>query len=177
MFAGGEPVYTGAFWSSLSSINFKGVTIDISDLKDDFRVLKLALGYPALDAKHIAIDPRPNRRIFRALEKYGVLREQVWMYGKCKQIRSTGKRRNSYVFTFDVISVVKSTYDRPEVVFEIFDDTGKSLRSAVEADWESKTQLGEKWRFNAQKEILLKFERSVGDKVDNVYLDDFEEKD
>lgn len=177
VFSGDEPVYTGAFWNSLSSISFKGVVINVSDLKGDFPDVKLDLGYPPLATNDISFDPRPDSRIFKALEKRGVLREEVWMYAKCRQIAATGKRRQSYLFTFDVSSVVKSTYTGREVVFEIFDDAGKSLRSAVDAEWKRVDQFNIEWGINTQKEILLKFHRRVSDKPENVYLSDFEIKD
>jgi hypothetical protein len=177
VFSGDEPVYAGAFWNSFSSISFKGVVINVSNLKGDFPLLKLELGYPPLASENVSFDPRPDPRIFKALEKRSVLREEVWMYGKCRNIYSTGKRRNSYVFTFTVSSVVKSTYPLPEVVFEIFDDYGKSLRSAVEAGWKRVDQLNIEWHMNREKDILLKFTRRVSDKPEKVYLADFEIKD
>jgi len=176
VFVGGKPIYTGAFWTGLSSISFRGVTIDVSDLKSDFPVLKLELDYPPLAPKHIVSDPRLDPRIFLALKTRGVLREEVWMYGKCRQIEATQKRRQSFVFTFDVTSVVKSTYEHPSVTFEIFDDYGKSLRKALDAEWKSSSNYLNRWRFDAEKVILLKFERHVADKPQNVYLRDFEVK-
>jgi hypothetical protein len=173
VFVGGKPIYTGAFWTSLSSISFRGVTINVSDLKGDFPVLKLELDYPPLAPKHIVTDPRLDPKIFLALKNRGVLREEVWMYGKCRQIQATRKRRQSFVFTFDVTSVVKSTYEHPTVTFEIFDDHGKSLREALDADWKSSFGIEDKWRFDADKLILLKFERRVSDEPQNVYLSDF----
>lgn len=176
VFSGDEPVYTGAFWNSFSTKSFKGVAINVSDLKGDFPVLKLDLDHPPVDEKHISFDPRPDARIFKALKDRSVLMEEVWMYGKCRQIQATLKRRASFIFTFEVTSVVKSNYSGNEVVFEIFDDTGKSLRSAVEAEWKRVDQRNIEWNINTQKEILLKFIRRVSDKFEDVYLSDFEIK-
>lgn len=177
VFSGGEAVYTGAFWKGFSSIGFKGVVIDVSDLKGDYPQLRLDLDYPTRPPTAISFDPRGDARILKALEKRSVLREEVWMYGKCKQIRATMKRRASFVFTFDVTSVVKSTYAGSEVVFEIFDDTGKSLRSAVGAEWKRVDGFNTEWNIDTQREVLLKFHRRVSDKPENVYLGDFEIKE
>lgn len=177
VFAGGQPIYTGAFWNSFSSISFVGIAIEISDIKGGFALLEFELDYPPLAPKHAASDPRSDPRVFSALEKSGILYEQVWLYGKCKGIRSTGKRRQSYVFTFGVTSVAKSTYDQTEVTFERFDDVGETLRSAIDAEWISRNGDVENWKFNRDREILLKFERRVSDKLHNIYLSGFEIKE
>ena len=175
VFVGDEPIYTGAFWTGFSSISFRGVAIDIAGLKGDFATLKLELDYPPLAPKNIGFDPRPDARVFQAFENKSVLYEQVWLSGKCRSVRPTGKRRQSYVFTFDVASVVKSTYNFPEVTFEIFDDHGKSLRAAIEMKWNEEDR---RWtNFDPQKEILLKFERQTTAKDPaSLALRDFEPK-
>ncbi len=176
VFVGDEPIYTGAFWNGFSSVSFKGVVIDVSNLVGDFPTLKLELDYPPLATKNISFDPRPDQRIFNDLKKNDRLYEQVWLTGKCKKIRATGKRRQSYVFTFAVVSVVKSTFEENEVSFEIFDDAGKPLRTALQAESVSNSYVEENWRFT-NKEILLKFNRLVSDTKRNIHLVDFEMTD
>jgi hypothetical protein len=176
VFAGDEAVYAGAFWQGFSSISFKGAVIDVADLKGDFPVLKIELDYPPLSPKNAADDPRPDARVMRALEKDGLLYEQVWLRGKCRKIHATGKRHQSYVFTFAVTSVVKSKYDAPEISFELYSDFGgEKMRAALRAEFVSGSRTEQNWRFDAQKEILLKFERQVTtQKNPPIYFADFE---
>jgi hypothetical protein len=162
VFVGAEPIYTGAFWTSFSSITFRGVAIDVTGLRGDFATIKLELDYPPLAPKNIGFDPRPDKRIFQVFENKGVLYEQVWLSGRCRSVRPTGKRRQSYIFTFEVTSVAKSAYNLPEVTFEIFDDDEKSLRAAIDMRW---IEQERRWtNFNPQREILLKFERRTNAK-------------
>lgn len=175
VFVGNEPIYTGAFWTGFSSVSFRGVAVDVANLKGDFPVIKLELDYPPLAPKNVGFDPRGDARIFRTFEKAGRLFEQVWLKGKCQKIRATGKRRQSYVFTFAVTSIVKSTYESNEISFEIFDDVGdKILRRAIKAESTSNSYIEENWRIDQEQEILLKFERRVGGRDYEIYLRDFE---
>ncbi|MEO7508276.1 MAG: hypothetical protein ABIZ95_13615 [Pyrinomonadaceae bacterium] len=176
VFAGGEPIFTGAFWTSLSSISFHGVVINVTDLKGDYPVLKLELDYPSTAANSTTADPRSDPRIMRILEKNSKLREEVWLYGKCKEVRPTQKRRQSFVFTFDVTSVVRSTYDPSQVVFENYDDKESSLRSAVQVAWPDRYGV-EGLPCDSKKLILLKFQRLVSATPQPVYLESFEVKD
>jgi hypothetical protein len=176
VFAGGEAVYAGAFWQRFSSISFKGVAIDVANLEGDYPTIKLELDYPPLSPKNIASDPRPDARVMRALEQDGVLYEQVWFHAKCVKVRGTGKRHQSYVFTFAVTSVVKSKYDRAEISFELYSDFGgEKMREMLKAEYVSGSRTEQEWDFDAQKEILLKFVRKVTTQENpQIYLDDFE---
>lgn len=177
VFAGGEPVYAGAFWNGFSSLAFKGVAVDVANLTGDFAEIKLELDYPPLAPKNPAFDPRADERIFKILESGGKLYEQVWLSGTCKKIRATGKRRQSYVFTFAVTAVVKSTYELADVSFELYSDArGGDLRRALRAEAVANSYVEENWGFDAEKEFLLKFERRVRGAPHEIYLKDFEPK-
>lgn len=174
VFAGDEPVYAGAFWTSLSSFSFPGVVINVSDLTGDFPEIKFTLGYPTSAEQPPANDPRSDPRLLLALQNNGRLREEVWLRGRCREIHPTGKRRQSFVFTFDVTAVIRSAYKHNSVTFEIFDDTGKSLRSAVGATWSGTAYAEKNLQCDAKKEILLTFERLVSERDQPLYLKDFE---
>lgn len=176
VFAGRDPIFAGAFWTSISSISFHGVVINVTDLKGDYPVLKLDLDYPSTAKNSTAFDPRSDPRIVRILVNNSKLREEVWLYGKCQEVRPTRKRRQSFVFTFDVTSVVRSTYGSPQVVFEDYDDNVSSLRSAVQAD-RPERYAEEGLPCDSKKLILLKFQRLVSAKPQPVYLEDFEVND
>jgi hypothetical protein len=175
VFAGGEAIYAGAFRQGFSSISFKGAAIDVANLKGDFPTIRLELDYPPLSPKNIAFDPRPAARVMRALEQDGILYEQVWFRAKCKKIRGTGKRHQSYVFTFAVTSVMKAKYERPEISFELYSDFGgEKMREMLKAEFVSGSRLQQEWDFDPQKEILLKFVRKVTTQENpQMYLDDF----
>ena len=176
VFAGGEPVYAGAFWQGFSSISFKGVAIDVANLKGDFPTLRLELDYPPLSPKNIAYDPRPDARLMKALELDEILYEQVWLRAKCRKIRATGKRHQSYVFTFAVNSVVKANFELAEITFELYSDFGgEKMRETLQAEFVSGSRTQQNWGFDAQKEILLKFERKVAAEKDRqIYFAGFE---
>jgi hypothetical protein len=68
---GETPIYTGAFWTSLSSLSFsEGVVIDVlmTSMKD---VIKLQLGYPEMWGGFRGQDLRCDPRILEALEAAG----------------------------------------------------------------------------------------------------------
>jgi hypothetical protein len=176
VFAGGEAIYAGAFWQGFSSISFKGVAIDVANLKGDFPVLRLELDYPPLSPKNIAFDPRPDARLMQALECDGILYEQVWIRAKCRKIDATGKRHQSYVFTFAVTSVVKANFELADISFELYSDFGGAkMRAALRAEFSANTRREQGWTFDAQKEVLLKFERKVpADKNSRLYFAGFE---
>jgi SanA protein len=71
-----EPVYTGAFWTDLSSASFDGVVIRQplgSDIASDRRVITLDLGYPG-STYFSGEDPRADPTVLQALEQAGKLR-------------------------------------------------------------------------------------------------------
>lgn len=174
VFVGNEPIYVGAFWKGFNSTTFKGVAVDVSNLQGDFPKITLELDYPPLAPKNISFDPRPDSRIFEVLQKAGILYEQVWMWGICKKIRASGKRRQSFYFTFDISSVVKSNYDKSEIEFELYDTQGFRLIEAIKAEPKSKSYVENNWSFDSEKEILLKFERLISDKTPVIGLRTFE---
>ncbi len=68
---GRKVVYTGAFWTPISSVGFSGIII-MKPLTEN-ETLQLAPGYPS-DSFYRGNDPRNNTEIFAALEKVGKLR-------------------------------------------------------------------------------------------------------
>jgi len=69
---GKERIYTGAFWTSLSSISYDGVVI-MQSFDSDKTIIQIALGYPAPDA-FTGNDPRADPRIMKTLEQDGKLK-------------------------------------------------------------------------------------------------------
>ncbi|MBS1797083.1 MAG: hypothetical protein JSS81_24865 [Acidobacteria bacterium] len=174
VFVDDEPVYAGAFWTSFSSVSFRGVAVDVAGLEGDFPTLKFELDYPPLAPKNPAADPRSDERIFRAFENAKRLYEEVWLEGRCQSIKGTGKRRQSYVLTFAVERVAKSTWTAPVVTFEVFFDVPESPLTALGAEMIPNDQGPEKWKFDARKKLLLKFERNVGS-PEQMYFKGFEQ--
>jgi hypothetical protein len=71
-----RPVYTGAFWTDLSSMSFDGVVIKkpLSPHAGSERcVMKLELGYPG-PTYFSGEDPRADPTVLEALERAGTLR-------------------------------------------------------------------------------------------------------
>lgn len=66
------PVYWGAFWTSISSFSFDGVTIMVPLNTQDSKIIKIELGYPS-PSFYQGEDPRNNEEVIRALEKAGKL--------------------------------------------------------------------------------------------------------
>ncbi len=67
-----SPVYWGAFWTSLSSVSFGGVTIWQPLGPQELKIITLELGYPS-SSFYNGEDPRNNPVILQSLEKYGKL--------------------------------------------------------------------------------------------------------
>jgi hypothetical protein len=67
-----KPIYWGAFWTSLSSMSFDGVTIWKLFGTQQSNTIKLELGYPS-QSFYNGEDPRGNPEIMQALEKTGKL--------------------------------------------------------------------------------------------------------
>lgn len=64
---GEERIYTGAFWTPVSSLRYDGVVImQPWDTKET--TIQIALGYPVPDV-FTGNDPRADRRILKALEQ------------------------------------------------------------------------------------------------------------
>lgn len=65
---GAERIYTGAFWTPVSSLSYDGVVI-MQPLDPQATTIQLALGYPAPEV-FTGPDPRADPRIVKALEPY-----------------------------------------------------------------------------------------------------------
>jgi hypothetical protein len=67
-----SPVYWGAFWTSLSSVSFDGVTIWQPLGPQELKIITLELGYPS-SSFYNGEDPRNNTTILQSLEQSGKL--------------------------------------------------------------------------------------------------------
>lgn len=70
---GAERVYSGAFWTSFSSMSFHGIVIDTLLARMDGQPVRIQLGYPSrsmLEGEDLRSDPR----ILRSLRKAGKLK-------------------------------------------------------------------------------------------------------
>jgi hypothetical protein len=67
-----QPIYTGAFWTPISSLSYDGVVI-LRSFDPNNRLLWFNLGYPTQEA-FSDIDPRDDERIMEALNEAGKLR-------------------------------------------------------------------------------------------------------
>jgi len=67
---GNKPIYSGAFWTGISSISFDGVIIELTFLHGNS--VLISLGYPTEDF-YKGKDPRSDSRIFDALKRAGKL--------------------------------------------------------------------------------------------------------
>jgi hypothetical protein len=68
----GKLIYSGAFWTPISSISFDGVTIWKPLSLEEPHVINLELGYPS-SSFYGGQDPRNNPEVVRALEQDGKL--------------------------------------------------------------------------------------------------------
>ncbi len=69
---GSEVIYTGEFWSMLSSAFYGGVTIAVP-LDPNSSVIRLGWGYPGEQSSQ-GSDPRDDERIMQALARAGLLK-------------------------------------------------------------------------------------------------------
>jgi hypothetical protein len=161
VFVNGEAIYAGAFWSGIYSQSFDGVYINLDELHDDFPMVTLKLGYPT--AKFFTgQDPRADERIFAELEKDGLLYEEVKVIGKCREIHATGKRHQSWFFTFSLDSTVRGKYPDKEIRFERYADFGGiKLLELLEAFKDLEEGESPSNAFNPKKEIILLFQAQV----------------
>jgi hypothetical protein len=67
---GNKPIYSGAFWTGISSISFDGVIIELTFLHGNS--VLISLGYPTEDF-YKGKDPRSDPRIFESLKRAGKL--------------------------------------------------------------------------------------------------------
>jgi hypothetical protein len=70
-----QPVYWGALWTSLSSVPFSGIIINVQPVTIEHpdNIIKLELGYPTPDY-YQGEDPRSNPEIMQSLEQAGKLK-------------------------------------------------------------------------------------------------------
>ena len=69
---GGEPIYRGAFWISISSISFDGITILQPSSSQGTRIITLGLGYPS-PSFFAGEDTRNDPEVIRSFEDAGKL--------------------------------------------------------------------------------------------------------
>lgn len=67
-----EPIYSGAFWTPISSTSFDGVTIWKPYKTQEQSIVVLELGYPS-SSFYGGEDPRNNKKVLESLEKAGKL--------------------------------------------------------------------------------------------------------
>jgi len=67
-----QPVYWGAFWTSLSSQSFDGITIVTPLGSTESKIIKIELGYPSASYFN-GEDPRNDLNVIRALQQDGRL--------------------------------------------------------------------------------------------------------
>jgi len=67
-----EPIYTGAFWTPLSSASSDGIVIEVLPTTEN-RPLRIQLGYPEAPELFTGADLRGDPRIFQSLEAAGKL--------------------------------------------------------------------------------------------------------
>ncbi len=178
VFIGEEAIYTGAFWTSISSQSFEGIIINKEKAignppyfsNTDYPILSLELGYPSPKYFKNA-DSRSDSRIFKALQDAGKLYQEVELVVTCKKIVGTGKRRASFIFTLPVVAVTKGEFDEKELTLEIYD--GKML---AEFDAEGKMLIGENTNFNQKQEVILKLSKQVGKNKPDWFLKGFKKK-
>jgi len=72
--AQGERVYTGAFWTPISSLSYSG-TVGMLSLEEDAVTLRFDLGYPASPELFEGVDLRNDARILEAFSEAGKLIE------------------------------------------------------------------------------------------------------
>ena len=69
---GKERIYTGAFWTPVSSLSYDGVVI-MQPLESNGRMIQIDLGYPVPEV-FAGNDPRADPRILNPLEQDGKLK-------------------------------------------------------------------------------------------------------
>jgi hypothetical protein len=160
VFVGEEAIYVGAFWTSISSQSFDGVIINLAPLNKLPTVFALEAGYPTekfFEGKDLRSDPR----ILKAFEEVGKLYEHFEITGKCKSIEPTHKHLPSDIFNFEIVSVLKSSWDTKEISFEInYIREGSKLIEALRKDGEPLNNQTLR-DFDKDKELILRFEKIV----------------
>ncbi len=168
VFAGSEAIYVGRFFEGYTDVGYRGVAVDISTLRQPATTLLFELDYPPLAPKNPATDPRGDERLLKALERSGKLYREVWLEAKCTGARGTGKRRQSFVFEFNVEKAVKGDFPNRSIDFEVyFDAGGIELFDAV----------GRNDGAPGASKFLLKFQRQAKETNPNMWYQGFERID
>lgn len=68
---GSEPIYQGAFWTSVSSQSYDGLTIDVTQAASGS--VRIQLAYPESPGRFKGEDRRADPKIMRALSQAGKL--------------------------------------------------------------------------------------------------------
>ncbi|MBS1797084.1 MAG: hypothetical protein JSS81_24870 [Acidobacteria bacterium] len=165
VFVDDAPVYAGAFFRGPAPAAFGGVAIDLSTFTENNPVLKFGL-----DPQSAAADPRSDERLMRAFLEKSKLYEEVWIYGKCRNIEPTYKHVPSFVYTFAVTKIVRGALKAAEVRFEISSYSPSRLDRLLGTKSEPTDESGRRPKFDAEKTLLLKFIRRVGGPDDEVHL-------
>jgi len=170
VFAGGEAVYAGAFWTSIWSQSFDGVIIDIFDLREDYPTLEFAAGYPSPEWFK-GEDRRADKRILKALENAGKLYEEVELVVKCQKITASGTRRPGSHFTFEIVAVTKGEFRDKEINLFLYD--GKLL-----SELDAKLGWGkdENVNFNPDTQIILNLSQQAGREKPDWFLKSYRKK-
>ena len=72
VYAAGEPIYAGAFWTPLSSLSYNGIVI-LEPMDPQSNSIRIDLGYPGPDF-YLGDDPRDNPRVVSSLRAAGKLK-------------------------------------------------------------------------------------------------------
>lgn len=151
VFAGNDRIYVGRFFDGFTEPEYRGVAVDIASLRKYPPSIVFELDYPPLVPKNPSRDPRNDARLVSAFRNAGLLFHDVWLDATCVKVFGTGKRRQSFVFDFNVVKVVKGRYGKRSVEFELyFDAGGAELRDAVAAGCGSGESLKFRLKFQRQ---------------------------
>lgn len=66
----GKEIYAGSFWTSVSSLNYSGIVVDVLKIRDD--TIKIEKGYPSPEFFK-GVDPRNSSEVFDYFQKIGKL--------------------------------------------------------------------------------------------------------
>ncbi|MEP6925468.1 MAG: hypothetical protein ABI954_13455 [Pyrinomonadaceae bacterium] len=101
-------------------------------------------------------------------EYYGKYNAKTFVFvGKCKSVKPTGKRHQSYIFTFEILRTVaggENMGDKREIAFERFADFGG--RYWLNQVGQRSANSGE-FQLNSEKEIEVTLLYSLDEKIKN----------
>lgn len=181
VFAGGSAIYTGAFWKGKPQENFTGVFIDVTDKTGS--QLNLTLDYRG---RETVADQRSDERIWSVLRSAGVLFEQVWLAGRCREVLTNTIPRDSIRLVFNVTANMRSVFESQTVRFDVAKGENNALLDALEivrnptgaGKAAAKTPFPDKVDDKcSKKELLLKFKRRIAvapGARDDLIFEDFE---